>query len=873
VFDSILERTGRWATHHRWAVVIFWLVLAASVTLLAPNIDSVVTSDTRDLLPTNAPYQQAEDVLKSRFPAQYSDGTTVIATETTDLNIRDAAPWNYLDKLTKWLHSADAPRNITTVLSPVSSMPLMSDAMIAKDGHLALILVDFNTDTTDPATVDALRSIDNYLTQNAVEGVKSYVTGTPPIIDSYTGAAFSSVGSTLGITIVFVVLLLLLVYRSPISPLIPLIAVAVSYLITRGLVGFLGKYVMTVSSFTNELLIVILFGAGTDYCLFLISRFREELADDGNVSAAAQRTVRRVGETIASSAGTVIVGFVMMSFAEMGIFRTIGPALALAIVVMVLVGLTLTPALLALMGKWAFWPGHASRRDIDRLAGKHSERIVRHPVLVIVLIVLALGPLSLLATTQRVTYNMLDDLPKNYGARVGFEAIAAHMDSGQLQPLNVVIEGLNPQTALRDVASWTGKLRAMDGVADVRSLSDPLGKENSTLQGITSISRQLSLAADALGAIKDQMKAGDLSGEDLSMAMNALPFVYSYLDAIEKNYPQVAGDKDLAAIRATLKGFAGAFLTGTLDQSLQALQNHLAALSKTFEGIDGAYYLPDALPKTLVEALGGQDPLVMLSSRYVTADRTAARFEVILGISPFSDQALDTIVKMRAALPGGSKAISGFPASMADLRDAMQRDMARAFFFVLLGILVVLLVLLRSIIPPIYLMLSILLSYAATIGIVQVVSQVLLGTQALTWWVPFFMFVLLVALGMDYNIFLMGRVTEEARRYGMADGVRRATTATGAIIASAGIIMAGTFSAMMSSVIVGLAQLGFAVAVGVLLDTFVIQGMLIPAVAVLLDRWNWWPGRDPHIKVSDGVQSAERGASPSIRELTPDSSK
>ncbi len=873
MFDVILERTGRWATNHRWAVVIFWIILAAAVTLLAPNIDSVVSSDTRDLLPSNAPYQQAEDVLKSRFPAQYSDGTTVIATETTRLNIHDAAPWNYLDKLTKWLQSADAPRNITTVLSPVSAMPLMGDAMIAKDGHLALILIEFNTDTTDKATIDALRSIENYLSRNAVEGVTSYVTGTPPIIDSYTGAAFESVSSTLGITIVFVVLLLLLVYRSPISPFIPLIAVAVAYLITRGLVGFLGKYAMTISSYTSELLIVILFGAGTDYCLFLISRFREELADDDNVPAAAQRTVHRVGETIASSAGTVIVGFIMMSFAEMGIFRTIGPSLALAVVVMVLVGLTLTPALLALMGKRAFWPGRASRRDVDRLAGQHSERIVRHPVLVIVIIVLVLGPLSLVGATQRVTYNMLDDLPKNYGARVGFEAIAAHMDSGQLQPLNVVIEGLNPQTALRDIASWTAKMRAMDGVADVRSLSDPLGHGNDTLQDITSISRQLALAADALGQIKGQVKTADLGGENLSLAMNALPFVYSYLDAIEKSYPQVAGDQDLAAIRTTLKGLAGAFLTGNLDQSMQTLQSHLAGLSKTFEGIDGAYYLPETLPKALVEALGGQDPLVMLTSRYVTADRAAARFEVILGISPFSDQALDVIVKMRAALPGGPKAISGFTVSMVDLRDTMQRDTARAFFFVLFGILVVLLVLLRSIIPPIYLMLSILLSYAATIGIVQLVSKLLFGTDALTWWVPFFMFVLLVALGMDYNIFLMGRVKEEARRYGMVDGVRRATTATGAIIISAGIIMAGTFSAMMSSVIVGLAQLGFAVAVGVLLDTFVIQGMLIPAVAVLLDRWNWWPGRDPHIKETDAVPSVGQEISPSIREVTADSSK
>jgi RND superfamily putative drug exporter len=298
-------------------------------------------------------------------------------------------------------------------------------------------------------------------------------------------------------------------------------------------------------------------------------------------------------------------------------------------------------------------------------------------------------------------------------------------------------------------------------------------------------------------------------------------------------------------------------LTGTLGQSIQTLQDHLTALSKTFESIDGAYYLPDSLPKGLVDALGGQDPLVMLTSRYVTADRTAARFEVILKGSPFGDEAMNTVVKLRAMLPGGLNAISGYPVAITDLRDTMQRDTTRAIFFVLAGIFIVLLALLRALIPPIYLILSILLSYGATIGVTRVASEVLWGTDALTWWVPFFMFVLLVALGMDYNIFLMGRVKEEARRYGMVDGVRRASLATGAIITSAGIIMAGTFSAMMSSVIVGLSQLGFAVAVGVLMDTFIIRGMLIPAVVVLFNRWNWWPGRAPQVESVEQTAAAK----------------
>jgi RND superfamily putative drug exporter len=186
-----------------------------------------------------------------------------------------------------------------------------------------------------------------------------------------------------------------------------------------------------------------------------------------------------------------------------------------------------------------------------------------------------------------------------------------------------------------------------------------------------------------------------------------------------------------------------------------------------------------------------------------------------------------------------------------DLRDTMDRDMVRSFSLVLIGIFFVLLFLLRALISPVYLLLTILLSYGATLGITRLFSALVFGVDALTWWAPFFIFTMLIALGMDYNIFLMGRVKEETARHGIREGVHRAVAATGPIITSAGLIMAGTFAAMMAGTVTGLKQLGFAVAVGVLLDTFVIRTALVPAIVVLLDRWNWWPSKAPVVKVSN----------------------
>ena len=836
---------GRFSARFRWLVILGWIALAVLVTLLAPPFEEVASSDTSDFLPENAPFNQGYARFQQAFPTEYTEGGAVIVVETPSGSVRQDPAWRFLADLTAWLQSDDAPPIITDVLSPAMDIPLLGESLIAPDEQLALISINMSSGVHDDATDDALARFHTYLDRHTPPGVNTYIIGSSPIIRSYSEAALSSVDRTTGVTIVLVVLILLLVYRSPVSPLVPLLTVSLSYLISRGIVAWMGSSLMTVITHANVMLVVVLFGAGTDYCLFLISRFREEMADGDGVPSATARTVHRVGETITSSAGTVIVGFVSMAFAEMGFFNTTGPALAVGVVVMLLAGLTLTPALLATLGQRAFWPGRASHRQAGRLYAHLSVLVSQHPVRTILLIVLVLAPLALYATGQQTTYNMLADLPADSEARLGFQTLDAHMGGGQIQPINVVIDGLAPQTALAEIDRWTERLLAVDGVGAVRSLAAPLGQADERLVGITRVDRQLRLAADLLAQLAQDDTALALTPEDARLALSALPFAQGYLNTLEERFPQVAGDPDLAAIRQTLTGLPTAALSGGLDQALATLQTHLAALAETFAGIESADYLPEALPEGLVAALGGQDPLAALAGRYLTPDRTAARFEVILAGNPYGDEATAVVRELRTILPGGPAAVSGYSVVITDLRDTVERDTLRAFSLVLLGIFIVLLFLLRALVSPLYLILSILLSYGATMGITRLASGLFFGTEALTWWVPFFMFVMLVALGMDYNIFLMGRVKEEVGRHGMREGVHQAVAATGAIITSAGIIMAGTFAAMLAGVITGLKQLGFAVAVGVLLDTFVIRTALVPAIAALLDRWNWWPGRMP----------------------------
>ena len=242
-----------------------------------------------------------------------------------------------------------------------------------------------------------------------------------------------------------------------------------------------------------------------------------------------------------------------------------------------------------------------------------------------------------------------------------------------------------------------------------------------------------------------------------------------------------------------------------------------------------------------------------IAERFVSADRGAARIDVVLQANPFSQEALDAVPDLRALARQAASAvglspeavlIGGDTAEAFDTRTAGDRDSRVVLPLILLAIGVVLALLLRSLIAPLYLMATIAFTYFATLGLAAAVFILLFGHAGIGASVPFFLFVFLNALSVDYNIYLMSRIREEARRSSLKQATRYALARTGPVITSAGIILAGTFSALMTLPLQDLLQLGFAVAVGVLIDTFITRTLIVPALVALLGRWNWWPSRD-----------------------------
>ncbi len=873
----IFERIGRVATRYRIPILLIWVAAAALVTLLAPDIEEVASSDQADFLPGDAPFAHAQDVYEATFPDSFAPGSTVIVIDAGNaggvLNPEaesfseriDTATGRFVEDLAAWLLSEDAPDNILSVSRHTTS-PAAAALTVSDDNRVTIVRVRLSTSNPEEETTAALETIDDWLAEHRPDGMETYQTGEAPIVSNTTETIKTSVDRTIWVTVALVVVMLLWVYRSPVSPLVPLSAVTLAYLITRGIVAYLGDNYMTITSYANVMVVVVMYGAGTDYCLFLISRFREEMADHIGLERATQRTVHLVGETITSSAGTIFVGFMSMIFAEMGIFNTSGPALAIGIVFSLLAGLTFVPALLATLGERAFWPAEATHRDTGRFYETTSKFVSSRPLIAIVIITAIMTPFSVYGLAQRITYNLLADLPEDRSAVIGYELLEESLGAGDALPMTVVVTGRDPARTAQEIAALEDELIALEHVADVRSLNQPLGQQHGAasaeLLGVEMDNPEL-LRVDTQLRLALGMMAGLESAESLDpqAAMAVVQNIQGYLDLLAERFPTIADDPHLDTLNDLLSNPLTLAARG--DEVAAAVEGLAARFDpQAADPIPDPYLLPTQLDSVLAVLPGeeGGSVLGSISASYLAAEGTAFKLEVISGVQPTSYEGMDMVGDIRAVLEnyrdGGEAVASGGGAITADIRDTMDRDLMRAVGFVLLGIFIVLLLMLRSMVAPVYLIGTVLLSFTCTLGLTNLVFKALWDIDGLTWYVPFFQFVMLVGLGMDYSIFLFGRIKEEVAHHGIREGIHVAVARTGAIITSAGVILAGTFAAMMAGEIKGLVEIGFAVSIGVLIDTFVVRTMLDPALATLFGRWTWWPGGVPKAHPSREADAA-----------------
>lgn len=820
MFGSIAELV----TRRGWLMVIGWLAFAAGLYLVAPPWSAVSRDDDVRFFPPEYPSVVGRGLLERGFPADVGGSTVILLAERPDGPLTEADLSFVVERLGGMLRGmkAEPVRRVEgeSIDLGIKQVVGPDDRTIGSrlrktrpgGGELALTAVTLNgTFVSKVARVAVSEILDELdkLRPEAPAGLNLAVTGSAAVGRDSNTAANESVEATTVATIVLVVIILLVVYRSPILALIPLATIALSAWVSLKLIALMARppFHFQVINVTKVFVIVVLFGAGTDYCLFLIARYREELARGLSRSAAIAESIRQVGGALVASAGTVILGLGMLWFSTFAKIQYTGPAIAVSLGIALIAALTLAPVLLQLLGNAVFWPfqppqHHAGADpEEERLEetpmfgfwARVADVVVRHPLPILVVSLLALAPFAWIGTQTHASYDMLTDLGPTQPSVVGTRLFQQYYAEGETGPSTVLIRhpriDFRTERGLDALRSLSTRLAALPNVAEVRSLARPLGQPLKLLPMV-----------DTPGATEKPASGGLLSG-----------------------------------------------LGQSLQQGAEKLRRE--AQARAFERY------------------------VSLSPSVADADRNhITRVDVVFTVSPFSEEGMQTLnlveqTVREATLPGASLegaefGLAGTTVEIDDLKKVTTTDERRMYVLVTLGVYAILVVLLRRPGICLYLIATVLLGYLASLGATELVFRALHTGPGpwigLDWKVGFFLFVILVAVGEDYNIFLMSRVIEEEEKYGPIEGTRRAIAHTGGIISSCGAIMAGTFLAMLFGTLTTLKELGFALGLGVLLDTFVVRPILVPAFVVLWHRLRPTADLDVPTRPHDALAEARR---------------
>ncbi|RKP53933.1 MMPL family transporter [Cohnella endophytica] len=796
----------------RWAIVIAWLAAATLSFFYLPDLQAIVRNTEQKFLPASAESVQATHLMQRINPSSRSLSNAVIVL-SRDKGL-STADLEWMDDLLRRIDSDKEELKIISVLS-AATQPELAERLRSHDGTTILAVVNLPRADFDEETKIALNKIKQLL-ESVPNGAQARLTGTAMLSQDFQQSSENGLRRTEALTVGIVLLILLIVFRSPVTPLIPLVTIGISFILSRGLIGFAARFGVPVSHFTESFLIAVLFGAGTDYCILLLQRYREELRSqsDGNRAVALTKAMSGVTRTILYSASTVFAAFVLIGFAEFGLYRS-AVGVAIGMVVTVAAALTLTPALILLFGHWISGnkrvsPDHAEKES--RVWAKLSSLCSRKSGLVLLSSFILLLPLSLLFQGKR-SFDDISEINPQSDSVQGFRQVEKAFGIGEAFPVTVVVTSMlsmRSSSGLAALEQASATLAAAEGVSEVRSAVRPLGRKPEQL------------------TVPGQLKAPNV-GDIVQAIMNEQQ---------------------------------------TLIEGLKTIALGAVPLSHGWIGIVPAVRLwEDGLSKLVLSQLGGLKRISGPEGRnegtkpisaerqaamdyYISPDGHTTKFELILSTNPYSAASMDAIPVIAGQLRDSLDAtaltdpqvfVTGVSAKYNELRGISYVDFIRTAALVLIGIFAVLVLMLRSIIAPLYVLLSLGINYFVTMGITEFVFVKALGFPGLSWTVSFFVFLVIVALGVDYSIFLMARYKEEYRPGHNAAAMAKAMRTTGGVIGSAAVIMAGTFGALSFSGVDTLVQIGIGTLIGLLLYATIFMTLVVPAFSFLLGELNWWP--------------------------------
>ncbi|GAA1734250.1 MMPL family transporter [Luedemannella helvata] len=679
---------GRWS---KWVVVLIWAAIAGIATPLASKLSDVTTNNAVSFLPHSAEATQAYERASAEFAGAEQLVAVVVYARDTGLTAADKAK-----------AGADAAS-----FAALAEGGRVSPLIESEDGQAAI--VSFPVAGDEEVRDASIEKIKNQLGTGGEPGLQAALTGPAGAVDDVVDA-FAGIDTTLlFVTAGVVAVLLLITYRSPVLWIIPLLTVGIASQLATAAVYLLAKYAdLTVNGQSQGIMTVLVFGAGTDYALLLIARYREELRRHRDRHDAMKEALRRSSPAILASAATVTISLLCLLAAQLNSLRGLGPVGAIGVAAGLVSMITLLPALLVICGRWLFWPfvpryaEDAAAHDVAEehgIWGRVAGLVGRRPRMLWTLTTAALLALTIGVTNLSLGLPESEQFTKEVGSVTGGRLVEAHFPGGTSSPVQVIARA---------------------------SATDPVVAAVRTVPGVATV----------------------------------------------------------------------------------------------------------------------QDPVT-------SRDGTWVRVDAVLADPPDSEAAARAVDAIRAAthaVPGSDALVGGDTAVQLDTERAAADDNRLVIPLILIVVFLVLVILLRAVVAPLLLIASVVVSFGAALGGAALIFNAL-GYPKIDLTMPLLAFLFLVALGVDYTIFLMTRVREEAATLGHREGVLHALTVTGGVITSAGIVLAATFAVLTVLPLVSLMQIGIVVALGVLLDTLIVRTLIVPALSLDVGRRVWWPSalsRTPH---------------------------
>jgi RND superfamily putative drug exporter len=971
------------------------VAVALVLPLTVPSLTEMSQRHPVAILPVDAPSAVTAKKISQAFHEAGSENVLIVLlTDDKGLGRADEDVYRTLvDRLRK-------DTKDVVMLQDFLDTPPPRELLASKDGKAWLLPVGLSGELGTPESYRAYNDVAGLVQDTmkrtaagtAGSTLKANLTGPASTVADLTVAgARDRVSIELAIAILLLVILIV-VYRNPVTMFLPLVTIGVSLITAQAVVS--GVSVLTGMALSNQTIVFLsamIAGAGTDYAVFLISRYHDYIRLGDDSDRAVKRALASVGKVIAASAGTVGITFLGMGFTKLGLFSTVGPALAIGIGVALLAAVTLLPAILLVAAPrgWVAPRSQPTAAFWRRL----GVRVVRRPATYLAASLAVLIALAACTTLARFNYDDRKQLSGSVESSVGYAALERHFPVNQTIPEYLFIQSphdLRTPHGLADLEQMAQRVSQIPGIAMVRGVTRPTGQSleaaRATYQAgqigqqlaagadsiggrtgdLNRLSSGADLLADKLGDVRTQVSQaiggvgslvealasvqnmfggattlgeidtaarlvgsirmlGDMLQINFSAIMNNFEWIDAVVAALDAS-PVCDANPICGSARAQFHKLITARDDGTLGriadlfrqlqsaQSFQTVASTVSGLGRTLQSAvsslhrlgldnpgvarskiamvqtgandlasagrqvaDGVQALVDQV-KRMGAGLGrasafliamGQDASApsmagfnvppgelnsedfkKLARTFISPDGHSVRYFIQTNLNPFSTAAMDQVntilntargAQPNTTLSDGSISISGYPVTLRDTRDYYDRDIKLIVVVTIIVVLFILTVLLRAIVAPLYLVGTVILSYLSAVGIGVLMFQVILG-QELHWSVPGLAFVVLVAVGADYNMLLASRLRDQSR-FGVRSGVIRTVRSTGGVITAAGLIFAASMFGLLFSSIGAVVQSGFVLGVGILVDTFVVRSITVPAIAAVLGLASWWPAR------------------------------